>query len=684
MSIKRSPTGDHGFNNRATTREASAEYLAELQGQSGSEKYRQMSKSDPIIGMILKVHKNPIRSAAWNIAYPDDATEIEKKAVDILTEELFGESGSKWDTLLGKVLSMLEYGFSLFEQYYVAKDSDGEMYLMPVLDQRLQPSISEILPVEQTVKQNTEKGETVEIPFKDLVFFTLNQQGADMRGEAIIRNAYAPYKDKRTYKEWLGIGVQRTVSGIPSVTVPKSCQIGSEDYLAVQSMLQNITQHEDAYMILQEGYTFNVFESKFDADNVQKAIEACNTEMALSVLAQFVMLGQMGNGGAFALSRDQSDFFLDGLSYIINLICGVFNSQVISPWLEINFGDQIDPGRVKLTGRNLNKKAGIELANTLNTLKAAGFIRATTADEVMLRDNLEMPELSEEEIERRKNEPAPVSSPSPNPDAVKLSEPKKSERRQMVENAEKEVADLMQANLLLMKDKLLADVESTLSRGTIDIQGLKNIEVSTGKYYKSLNMKLAGIAEDFWNRAKRSAKVNKIKLADINPNDITNKVLKQFVLNQATSIVDKQSAGMINRAILTASNNALKGLSVAQTISLTNKSIDDFIESSGVLVDGTLITVGTANFGEKQFYKEIEDEIWGYRFVGIDDSVQSEICNWYNGKTFSVNSPELATATPPLHPNCRSYMEPIYKSEAEPEINDVVAPPTIMKGKTVY
>jgi hypothetical protein len=34
--------------------------------------------------------------------------------------------------------------------------------------------------------------------------------------------------------------------------------------------------------------------------------------------------------------------------------------------------------------------------------------------------------------------------------------------------------------------------------------------------------------------------------------------------------------------------------------------------------------------------------------------------------------------------NCRSYMEPIYKSEDQPSIDDAIAPPSIREGKTIF
>lgn len=678
------PIGDAGYSEGASINDYSVEYLGELQGASGSVRLRQMAKSDPIASMMLRVHKNPILSASWDIDLPDDATDQEKIISDIIVDILFGGSGSKWDLLLSQILTMMEYGFSLFERYYTPYRYNGNLYMVPTIEQRMPVSVSEILFDDKKIRQWTNKKGTVDISFDDLIFFTLNQQGNDLRGESLLRGAYTCYKHKRAYKEWLGIGIQRSATGIPSMEVPKDCAVDSADYLAVEALLKNITAHEEAYMIFKEGYKFNVFDLKFNSDAVQKAIDNCNTEMALSVLAQFVMLGQMGNGGAYALSRDQSDYFLDGLAYIISYICGKVNNEFIDKFIDVNFQDTVESGRIKLTGRNLNKKAGIELANTLNTLKGSGFLRPTTQDEIMLRNNLEMPELTLEDLALREeliNSPATVP-PSP---PVKLSEKsERTARQKYIDAANKEMADFMQANLMLMKDRLLANVEAVLNRGTVEIQGLKNIDVSSAKYLKGLQMKLAAIAQESWTRAKKSAKVNSVKLAELDPKKIASKPLLQFVLNQSVGIVDKQSAAMLNRAIMTASTGPLKGLSVEQTMLNVDKAIDEYISSSGVIVDGSLIVVGTANFGEKQFYDEIKDELWGYRFVAVDDDVTSEICQWYNGKTFSVNSPEMSIAAPPLHPNCRSYLEPIYKSEDQVDIDDVVAPPSVMEGKTIF
>ena len=710
---KRKATGDPGLNEFALNTNRTVEHIVELQGREGSRKYQQMAKGDPQVGMILRVHKNPIRSACWGIAVPDDASDKEKMAIELINKWFFEDYTLTFDTLLGQILSFLEYGFSCFERIWKPFNFNNTMFLVPTLQQRMQTSIENIFPHENKIQQITITKGLVEIPLDDMVFFILNQQGQDMRGESLLRNAYVSWKHKSVYNQQLGIGIQRTMSGVPSLKVPKGTKVDGADYTAAVQLLENIVFHENAYMIYPDGWEFAITDSNFNADQVQKAIDAKDREMALSVLAQFVLLGQAGKGGAYALSRDQSDFFLDGLQYIVTLVENIFHRQVITPFIKLNFGDTVDPGRVQLRGLNLNKKAGEELSKILGAITSQGYMHPTVDDEIQLRKGLEMPPLSEDEVKalreraKKKLEAPTPTPPAPNkanprkedddddgsvdPDdknlnnALKFAEIRISSRRAMLDSLNKEVTDFMQANLLLIKDKLMADIEKTLRRGTTEIQGLKGIDVPFGKYVKGLERKLAGIANDGWNFAKKSAKTNKVKLADIDPKSLPDKELKQFVLNESDSVADAHVSAMKNKAILTASNGPIKGFSINQTMSNVEKVVDKFIKSNVIGVGGGLVVVGSSNFGSNQFNKEIEDQLWGYAFVAVDDGATTDICRFYNGKTFSVNGTELSVVTPPLHPNCRSFLEPIYKAVTKkPEIDDTIAPPSIQKQKTIF
>ena len=716
----RKPKGDAGLNENAINTNRSVEHLVALQGRNGSLIYRQM-RVDSQVGMILRVHKNPIRSANWTIPEPTDATDAEKKAIALASKWFFEDYTLNFDTLLNQILSCLDYGFSLFERVWKPITFEGTKFLVPTLQQRTQTSIENIFPDKQIVQQLKIQGGLQDIPFQDLVFFTLNQAAEDMRGEAILRNSYDPWRDKKDYRMKMNIGMQRGASGFPSMEIPKNISVEDNEYVAVEELLKNMVQHEDAYMIHPEGYKFTMFTFDFKADIFQKVIDAKNTEMALSVLAQFMLLGQSGKGGAYALSRDQSDFFLDGLQYVVGMIEKCFHRNVLVPFIKLNFGDTVDTSRVKLRGFNLNKKAGEELAKILAMMQKTGFMKPILDDEIQLRKVLEMPDLPPDEIKARREreeklreqtDPIPPQAPPPkknkkgediddeeddddptkvDPDnklkgAIKLAETRIQDRKQFLDKETKEMRDFMEGNLLIIKDKLLADIERTLNQGTTEIRGLKKIEVSSNKYLKGLERKLGGIANGAWNDAKKKAKVNNVKLAeDFDPRQLSDKELAAFILNEAQSTVDAQTSNMKNRAILTASNGPIKGFSINQTMGNVDKVVEKFIKSNSISVGASLIVVGSSNFGENQFNAEIEDQLWGYRFVAVDDGNTTKICLFYNEKTYSVDSTELSIVTPPLHPNCRSFLEPIYKADSEkPEIDDVIAPPTIQKEKTIF
>lgn len=721
MNVNRKPLGDAGLNENANNLNRTVEHLIELQGRLGSIKYRQMAHGDSMIGMILRVHKNAIRSAAWDIPKPDDVTDIESECIDVISDILLGKTGTKFDTLLGQILSFMEHGFSVFEQYYEPyEDSEtGKLFLAPCIKQRMQTSIQDIFPQYGYLRQITIEKGLVPIPIEDCVFFILNQQGEDMRGESLLRNIYSDWKAKKIFEEWLGIGIQRSASGVPSMEVPVGTKIDSDDYRAAEQLLQNLTFHENAYMITQVGWKFTYNESKFNAQQVQSAIDSKNTSMAMSVLTQFVMLGQTGGGGSFALSRDQSDMFLDGLLYFVNIITHIVNCEIIAPFIKLNYGDDVDPSRVVLTASNLNKKSVLDLSTTLMNLVTSKFISANVDDEIQLRKMLMLPELSDEEVKKRRelqdNPPPPTPSPTAAPGAlpgvpapvippeyvptpeekataarlrgmtVKFSESNRTQRMNLVTKNEKEMTDFMQANLLLVKDKMLADIEAVLNRGAVQIQGLKTIEASTSKYTVGLQKKLAGIATESYARAKSQAKSNNVKFSDdTNLNDIPDVSLKQFVINQVQSVIDQQTSTMVNRAILTASNGSIKGYATSQIISNVSKTIDAYLAQGALQVSSSLVVVGTMNFGEMSFYKGIEDQLWGYVFSNEDPV--SQICQFYNNKTFSINSPQLAAASPPLHPNCKSYLDPIYKTNqaTSPTIDDVYPPESIQGDKTYY
>lgn len=693
-----------------------ADYSSELVGRSGMVRLWKMATGESMCGMILRGIKNPIKSSKWQVLEADDFNTEEKKAHALINDYFFKNASVPFSNRINQILTMCEFGHSVFEIYWKPYEFDGNTYLMPVIEQRMQTSIEKFNDTKQVVEFVKSDGKTVDIPYSDLAVFILDYIGTDSRGKSLLREAYGEYKDKLYYNKIMGIGMQRAATGIPHGKVPAGTTKDSAKYKALKTLLNNMITHEKAWMITEADTEFKIENQSYDPEKSLKVLEYKDSKMAMSVLMQFLLLGQNGNGGAYSLGQDQSDFFLSGINYIVNIIQETLNPKVVSKIVKLNFAN-VDPERIKIASTDVNTKVNKEMAEIIKYAIDSKIINPEVQDEVFFRKLYSIPGLTKEQITKRIEQKDAADnggnddgndSPDDNPDGddpvpddpdarqqvsqqIKLSETeqaKVTERKKTIESESRRMALFMKEQLYFINDKLLVDIKKVLDTGTVELRGLKNIELrGTAKYQKILASKIAGLVDLGWMQEEKKAKKNKIKLAeseDIDPKKLKSKDLQAFSENYAEQLVDDQTETLKAQAIYTAQNGIMKGLSVGQTMSRVERATIDFIEGGKVSTGVGLSVTTSINFGMNEFNDGIKNELQGYRFVAVDDGATSDICLWYNGKTFSVDSPELAAkATPPLHPNCRSYLEPVYKFEDKIELDDTVAPPSVQKGQSI-
>ena len=685
------------YSNDVTT-----ELDACLQGQAGAIAFKRMSRNDSIIGGILKSYENPIQSAKWSIQEISNPTPREEEVLKILNEWFFKKNN--FGALLTQILGMLPIGFSLFEKYYTPVEFENGKYMMPILAERVQQSIRRIDYIGQYVEQNTTQGGLVEIPFDDLVFFTFRQTGNDRRGTSLLRQAYYDFLSKKEIKKAGTKGIIRSMIGLVLGTVPKEVQGNSQTFQDFNDLIIDLGDRDynglSDSAIKSEGYEIEILNSSFDLKAMKEYIAYLDSSMTMSVLTQFITLGQSGGGGSYSLGRDASDMLLDGLGYIINYIEQNFSQKIIHETVAMNWAD-VNPTRFNLVGDNLNKKDSKEFAEIMKILKDAQLIKQDQADEIKIRKMYGLPDvdlearknqenLEEKEIEEK--EPVEEEEPAQEEDeedeekkVMKLSENWKNgkERRAYkIQEAEK-LNKFSKASLQLIADEFSKSVRRQLNKGAVEAQGLKDLQINNvGAYKKRLGQKLAGISSQAWKNAfKNSSK--KIKLAEIKPSDLPTNVLTSFVVNLADVMTEKQINDMREVAILTANTNATKGLPVNNNMAMVEAKLDAYISNANVIDGGNeLAIVQAMNYGEMQYYKSIENDLWGYRFA--NDLPETDICKSSVGKTYAVGSSELDIMQPPLHFRCDSFLVPIYKSEeSKPQIDNYVPAPSILKQKTI-
>jgi hypothetical protein len=693
-TFSRNPIGDSGSHESGGNFED--EYLSRLQGKNGINVYDKMRRSDSQVRMLLRINKNPILSANWNIEPADDDPQHIFHA-QLLNEYFFKKSAISFKKILSQALTMFDFGYSAFEKYYQIWNFENTKYQMPVLEQRLQKSIDGIYPqgILETTKQTgyfeqtTSDGRLVKIPLQDSVFFVNEMEGDDWHGVSFLRAAYKDYDFKNSYMFQQRIGIEKMAQGIHVVTLPeKKIDSKSAEFKAIDQALKNLSYHQNNRMILTEGQKLEVIKGEYNAQSVESAIAAADIRMSKSVLAQFMELGLTGSGTQ-ALSTDQSTIFLNGLQYIVDSIEEVFN-KLIEEIININFGEQ--ECYPKLQGKNINSKENKEFAETYISLVEKGALIPTVMDEQEMRKRLRLRELTEEEMAERADEIIqPEQQNEPDLKALKSIEIQASSIKNIdmlssvpvktdlayskwVDKEADATTDLMDKNLTTIKEDLLKDIESVLQSGNIEGQGLRNIELrGVDTYKKELQGKSAAMVNEGFTDAKKTfsnfKRKNKSAFENVKtwlqetfkPKNLPSD-LHVYVLNKVDSVVDIQTEDIRGKAILTAQSN-IDLLPIEQIVAEVDIVVTNIINSNKIKTGADNLTTDSYNTGARHYNtKVISTEIQAYRFT--NSAPVAPICRSLVGHIYKAGSNALSKIWTPLHFRCKSRLRPIYKIES--------------------
>lgn len=330
------------------------EFLRELQGRKGIEVYKEMSENDDIIGAILFATEMLMRQSKWNIqeasnSQPDmDAAEFVHSCMDDMEET--------WSDFISEVLSFLTYGWSYHEIVYKRRMGNTKnpetksKYTDGLIGWRKLPIRSQDTLWEwQYDDRDNLMGmiqcappyyEQVFIPMEKALHFKTKSRKANPEGRSILRNSYRNWYFKRRIQEIEGIGIERDLAGLPVLEAPEGTDIWSDEYkeelAKAENIVRSVRRDEREGIVLGNGWKFTLTSTggrrQFDTNQI---IERYDTRMAMTVLADFVLLGHQ-TVGSFALSSDKTELFSVALGAFLDLICEVFNNQAIPRLIDIN------------------------------------------------------------------------------------------------------------------------------------------------------------------------------------------------------------------------------------------------------------------------------------------------------------------------------------------------------------
>lgn len=333
------------------------EFLKELQGRKGIEVFREMSDNDDIVGSILFAIEMLIRQASWNVQ-PTGTSAKDKEAAEFV-RGCMNDMQETWTDTITEILSFLTFGWSAHEIVYkrrcgrnrdlrLRSKYDDALIGWQKLPIRAQETLYEWRYDERDnlvsmVQMPPPDFGLIEIPAEKLLLFRTKSRKGNPEGRSILRNAYRDWYFKRRIQEIEGIGVERDLAGFPTMTAPEGMNIWDEDdpemvaiRAAAEHIVQNIRRDSLEGVVMPANWKLELLSTggrrQFDTNAI---IERYDTRIAMTVLADFVLLGHQ-NTGSWALSSNKTELFSMAIGAYLDIICEVFNNQAIPQLIELN------------------------------------------------------------------------------------------------------------------------------------------------------------------------------------------------------------------------------------------------------------------------------------------------------------------------------------------------------------
>jgi hypothetical protein len=347
-----------------------------------------MAANDPVCGAVMLAITQIFKSIKWE-TYNDPDGILEQSLVN-----------AGWLENMTDILSSLIFGHSIMEVTLTEKDAQGKVYWKN-MHYRPQTSISKWKYNDvgdiNTIVQMSDSGKLAEIKAAKCLLFHIAKSQSNPLGKSIFRNAYRDWYYKTNIEKIEAIGIERDLTGLPVLSAPEDEELQDEHGALNKvgqwawQVVRNVKRNSQEGLVLPAGWEFNLVGSpgqrQFDLNDV---INRYSSNMALSMLSQFLVLGVTNSSGSFALAKEQSGLFHAAVEGIALGMAGVVNSQFVGGKALQLFND--------LPAQPMLKPVGVErvdlndLASFLGRLLKYNIITPDDKLEEFLRDRVALPE----------------------------------------------------------------------------------------------------------------------------------------------------------------------------------------------------------------------------------------------------------------------------------------------------
>ena len=321
--------------------------LLESSDQVPIDKLQRMTRFDGQAKALLNILTMPVRTAKWQIVPCKDGVREAKFITEMLTRPPHrGGMSIPFGSVLGFLALAIRDRFKVVEKIWEYQRVDGELrYVL----KKLAPRPTETLKIKVDnagdfvgVHQRANfhgRFIDVQIPKHKLLLYTYGKEEAPLAGESAFNAAH--YHFDKKHKLYYIAHIAYSVAALPPRvgTIPRGVT-NSAEIDAFRTNLSSLGLN--TAITIPEGWEVETLQLNRSFADFMPLINHHDFMMAISVLAQFLRLGQTGVG-AFALSSDQSDVFVTAMQHFLDDIAGVITSYLLPDIVDLNFGSQKYP-----------------------------------------------------------------------------------------------------------------------------------------------------------------------------------------------------------------------------------------------------------------------------------------------------------------------------------------------------
>jgi hypothetical protein len=385
----------------------SDEWHRELQSGLADKKYREMLDNHGLIGTAFQLFTCLAQQASWTIA-PADATP-EAEAVAETVRAAWNKLETTWHQVLAELLTALPWGWSWHEVVYTgsSRGITGWKGLYFVRQDTRQTWLwdeagQEVLALHQLTKG----GKTAVLPRAKALHFVPDTTTGSPEGRPWLRRLYRDYRDQLQLRTATLVGVQKDATGMAVLSVPAETWIKAADGDSTATTL--VADAKAGVVRLQRGEREGIVlpaekdqegnptgwgiellkgggQRQFDH---AKLDEQCEQRIAITLLVQFLLLGQK-KAGSFALSSDQTELLGIAIGASLDTLCETVTSQLFRPFMGLlGLDPELCP---KLTHGPIEGPDLGALAALLKVGLEAGALEADQSLKDFVREQLGLP-----------------------------------------------------------------------------------------------------------------------------------------------------------------------------------------------------------------------------------------------------------------------------------------------------